>query len=876
MVKMYKLIGKFKACMPVFLLFGLILIGLINPVSGAVVVSIDSDKNNYYLGDTVQFTITVDIANEDTCAITQAQLEIHDGSSITCNLPVIYGNYGNYGNCNLLIYMTETHHDDCLAYGGNNLLTYTVEWKIPLNWSASQEHANATVTFEGNEYSSEATFFIFSILAGDPIELIKAADTQTAKKGEIIKYTVSVENNDNQPLNVFLNDTADDDLKFVGNVTVNCNCSGYIYNETPWFFTTDPQERATDWWVNLTNLPPGCKCTVITTAEVMNMTGSSILNKVIAKSNNQTHGAVDESKITVSFPEVEKEEPEKKGKGVTYGPVSTIEPVTIVTEKKILTNITDTITPGTQCFNIKSLIQRFEDGKLEYELEKNLTNTSFNLMLPNGTYTESKTGKNGEFCFDFECGDYEINISYEDFEKYIKSFRATYGNLYITPGDFEANTGDALTYIVTDKDKNPVGDVLVNVTLPGEMLQFTTLDDGKVEFNTGEEEGGYKISAGKHCYDEGTLQGVIKREITCGDGTCEGNENCENCPGDCGVCHVPELMIDCTKEVKAGGKITCKVTDEQGNPVPGATVKLTDGSIYSTDTGGSVEFTAGQAGEIDAYADKEGYAQSKKEKIIVTMKGCLLINVKILSICWYWWLILISLIIVLILFILLMKKKKTASDLEFLLNAESEEQLDKVLDKFKKIYVTPKTYEEYMKVTGKTVDERIEEIELNDKGKEYMESVNDETVALAMQLSANIVLTESEERKKIAEDNKLKAFNLEEVVIIKKKKTVADLEFLLTAVSEDKLGEILDKFKKIYVTPFTYDEIAKIGGEVDERIEETKLNDKGKEYMESVKDETVSLAMQISAEIFLTENDARRKIAGEKEFKVLDFEEAKG
>lgn len=655
---MNKKMNKFKS-IATFFLVGLILIGLANPALGDVSVSINTDKNSYYLGDAVKFTVVINITNEDTCTINQPKLSIHGGSSIVCDLPATSMSNVVYGNCNLSMTL-YANTDDCFGYSSaSTVYRYSFEWKMPQNWSTGLNYAGANVIFESNNYSSETSFFVVNILAGDPVELMKFADTSDTGIDDIIHYTVIVRNNDTQPLNVSLNDTADNNLRFVGNVTVNCNCSEYGYNATPWVFTTNPQERAADWWVNLAGLPPNCTCTLKTTAKVINTIGSVIINKVTAISDNETNAVIDRANVTVKFkviPTPPPLPPKKTGGGFPQG-AATIEPVKVTIEQKILTDIPDIITPKTQCFNVKSLRNKFEDGILVETTEKNLTNITVVLYLPDETQTLIKTDENGNVCFDFVCGNYTINITQKNFEEYVKSFTAYYGKLSITPADLTGvNTGETLTYVIKDNDKNSVSEVFVNVTLPaGKELNFITKSDGKVAFNTGTEEGNYVVFAWKYCYANDTLTGVIKKPVVCGDGLCGKDENCSNCESDCGACYIPKLMINCTNYIEAGGIIVCSVSDESGKSVSYASVTLTDGRSAKTGGDGKVKFTANQPGTIDANAVKGGYVDSEKTRISVSEKGCFLFNISFLSICWYWWLILI---LILILIVLIFGKKK--------------------------------------------------------------------------------------------------------------------------------------------------------------------------------------------------------------------------
>ncbi|MDI6770529.1 MAG: hypothetical protein QMD04_12765 [Anaerolineales bacterium] len=69
---------------------------------------------------------------------------------------------------------------------------------------------------------------------------------------------------------------------------------------------------------------------------------------------------------------------------------------------------------------------------------------------------------------------------------------------------------------------------------------------------------------------------------TCGDGSCNGSENCSSCPGDCGACCTPSCSSPyCGQGDGCGG--TCASTDAGApgapalNPVNGGTVTVSEG-----------------------------------------------------------------------------------------------------------------------------------------------------------------------------------------------------------------------------------------------------------------------------------------------------------
>jgi len=242
--------------------------------------------------------------------------------------------------------------------------------------------------------------------------------------------------------------------------------------------------------------------------------------------------------------------------------------------------------------------------------------------------------------------------------------------------------------------------------------------------------------------------GTCPPKIVCGDGKCEGDETCETCSEDCGTCPAQKLIINCPENVETGEIITCNVTDEKGNTVSGASVITSDGRTFTTDDKGNIQFIENQAGKIDASASKKGYIESEKAEI----------SVKGMS-WWYW---VPVLIIILILLLLLPGKKKAVADMVFLEKAKNEGKLGRAIGKFNKIYVTPATYKAIMGEIKK--DGRIKEVELNAKGRKYLEEVGDETVALAMQVGAKVVLAEDSNKRNLANSKGFKSLSVEEAI----------------------------------------------------------------------------------------------------------------
>jgi len=99
------------------------------------------------------------------------------------------------------------------------------------------------------------------------------------------------------------------------------------------------------------------------------------------------------------------------------------------------------------------------------------------------------------------------------------------------------------------------------------------------------------------------------------------------------------------------------------------------------------------------------------------------------------------------------------------------------------------------------------------------------------------------------------------------------LKFLEKAKSQGKLDEVLNKFKKIYVTPAAYAKVSKWKVDIS-NIEQQSLDEKGEKYKAEVNDDILALAMQLKAKILLTEDLARVMKANEKGLKTLSVEEA--
>jgi len=279
--------------------------------------------------------------------------------------------------------------------------------------------------------------------------------------------------------------------------------------------------------------------------------------------------------------------------------------------------------------------------------------------------------------------------------------------------------------------------------------------------------------------------------VVCGNGICEENETYETCKDDC---KKRELIINCTMNVRPGKTITCTVTDEKDEKVPGATVLINihdkTPMTFTTDKSGEVNFIIDYPATLMVTANKKNYEDSAKVNVFVSGEDS-----------WLWYAL--SLILILFLFLLPIliirrrkeikkigfaiardifyctflydKKRKVVADIGFLSEILMNRKLSTLLDKFNKIYVTPATYMKIMQkinedlVYSKVMKDaslwtQIEKIELTDFGKEYPAEIGDETIALAIQIDAKIVLTIDPVRQKIAEEHGLETVGIGKII----------------------------------------------------------------------------------------------------------------
>ncbi|CEG13995.1 hypothetical protein MSIBF_A850010 [groundwater metagenome] len=432
----------------------------------------------------------------------------------------------------------------------------------------------------------------------------------------------------------------------------------------------------------------------------------------------------------------------------------------ITTTQQISTAIPDTTTPGSHCFKTECTTNTYQDGKLTVSITKNVSSAAnIILTLPNGNNVNVHTNANGEICYQFGCGIYTTTIPKEVCgEEYSKTITSTYGKLYITPSDLtKAKVNETLTYFIKDDGGNAIKNANVNIILSDGNLVKASDYNGKVTFNVGEKEGSYTLTAQKDCYENDTLT------ITIG---------------------MPKLAITCGSQVNINETLCCYVKDQDGNNVEGANVKLTmpGGKEIQliSDANGKVCTNETQIkGDVTAAASKKGYKDSDiatskiiTEEIIypkeckcgceegtATCKTCPECNIFGLP-CWI--LLLLLLLIALLLFLLL-RKKKIYADEESVNKAIKEGQLENISNKYSKIYISRKVYDNIqgMDVENK-VKNKFEFADLNEKGENYLKECGNEHVARAKQLEVDI-LTSNDGTAKKAEENKVKVKKYEEI-----------------------------------------------------------------------------------------------------------------
>jgi len=167
--------------------------------SATMTVSIDTDKENYFVGNQVTFTGSVVIAgaNESGCCnLNSSSLAIKDGSSKACELATEEGNYDSgHGNCSLVMKVTETHPSDCMSYGGDNTIEYVwVYWTVPSGWSTGDYTATITATACGTSDSESASFKVLTNSSSSDSDVNVTNQTTDETTSGLAEVDITIEN----------------------------------------------------------------------------------------------------------------------------------------------------------------------------------------------------------------------------------------------------------------------------------------------------------------------------------------------------------------------------------------------------------------------------------------------------------------------------------------------------------------------------------------------------------------------------------------------------------------------------------------------------------------------------------------------------------
>ncbi len=432
----------------------------------------------------------------------------------------------------------------------------------------------------------------------------------------------------------------------------------------------------------------------------------------------------------------------------------------VTTTYQISTNISNITTPEKHCFNVECTTNIHHDKKLTTSSTKDVPGTvNITLTLHNSSNITVHTNANGEICYDFGCGIYTITIPKGVCgEECSKTITTTYGKLYITPSDLtKAKINETLTYILKDDSGNVVKNANVTIVLPDGNLVRTSDNDGKVTFNVGEKEGSYKVTVQKECYENDTLTGTIV---------------------------MPKLTLICDSQVNLNATLCCYVKDEAGNAVEGANVKLTmpggkEINLISDANGKECTNETKITGDVTATASKEGYKDSNiatskiiKSGIICQKEcncGCIegTTQCKKCPDCNIFglpcWMLLLLLLLIAVLLLLLLRKNKIYADEESIDKATEEGQLKNISNKYRKIYVSRKSYDKIQRIDiGDKIKNKFVFVDLDKKGENYLKKCGDEHVARAKQLDVDI-LTANDETAKKAEENNVKVKRYEKI-----------------------------------------------------------------------------------------------------------------
>lgn len=155
--------------------------------SATMTASINTDKENYFIGNQVTFTGSIVLVDELGCCNlfteNNVSLTITDGDSTACSLEVEEGYYSFGGNCSLDMNVTEMYPGECTSYGGNNTITYEwIYWEIPSDWDTGSYTATLTATACGTSGSDTASFRVLSnaLSSNNEVDVTRQTTAETS------------------------------------------------------------------------------------------------------------------------------------------------------------------------------------------------------------------------------------------------------------------------------------------------------------------------------------------------------------------------------------------------------------------------------------------------------------------------------------------------------------------------------------------------------------------------------------------------------------------------------------------------------------------------------------------------------------------------
>jgi len=733
------------------IVFGvLLLICTASALAADVSVSISTDKLKYTSGDFVVFTSEFNISGQTSCTISSAALTIHDvhnNTSIECDLPASFGTYEDYGNCNLSVNVSETNHFDCIAYGGNNQYIYKINWIIPHSYAPDNYTGEIKYTLSGLLYINTTIFEITaSPVFNGSLIINKQPDTSNVgysnSEGASVTYYYNITNTGNLDLNITVKDSNCSNIlcpkyNLMPGESITCNCTTKLFVST---LNT----------VNVSAVLPNGSIIYSSDSAYVSVTHFECIRDADCRSYEY---CASDHKCHL-YPS------SSSGSQGVVSPVPVVSPVIspVVSKGGIyLSGIPSTVIPGTEY-----------NGVLKDKDGNPIKNAKIEFILPDGSKKVLFSDATGKFSFEFECGNftyktiknktttyyyttwcgcdktiYAINITIPEYEPYYGTITSSYGYLHIV-GNSTSKTNEMLTYLIKDDRENIVKDVSVNITLPNNT--FFLVSDGVFTFNSGTDPGQFTIKAHKDCYFNATFTGnIIPRK----------------------------LIISCPEKVYVGEKIICNITDENGTLLVNTTViaQFRDGTNITTtsDENGSISIVSRQNTTIEFTAMKELYGLSRSSTVVVPKEvvavvcpaeckcGCFEGTSKCKE-CfdWWWIIILVLVLLLLVLLLFLMKKKKVVSDAVFIESLKENGKINDFLKKYSKIYMLP---DDYKRISDLDVDmKKFEAVELNDEGKRNLERLNDDVLALAVQLKTPVI-TENEKRKEKAKEFDVKIYD---------------------------------------------------------------------------------------------------------------------